>query len=56
MLVLAAHTTTVAVASRVAGISTELRVAVPTAAGTTIAALAASVWLAGHRVAAQSSS
>ena len=49
VLVLAAHTTTVAVASRVAGISTELRVAVPTAAGTTIAALAASVWLAGHR-------
>jgi len=53
VLVLAAHTTTVAVASRVAGISSELRVAVPTAAGTTIAAVAASTWLAAHRVAAQ---
>jgi hypothetical protein len=49
VLVLAAHTTTVAVASRVAGISSELRVAVPAAAGATIAALAASTWLAGRR-------
>jgi hypothetical protein len=47
--VLTAHTITVAVASRVAGMSTELRVAVPTATGTTIAALAASMWLTGHR-------
>jgi hypothetical protein len=56
VLVLAAHTTVVAVASRVAGISSELRVAVPTAAGTTIAAVAASMWLAAHRAAAQPSS
>jgi hypothetical protein len=53
VLVLAAHTTTVAVASRVAGISSELRVAVPTAVGTTVAAVAASTWLAAHRVAAE---
>ncbi|HEX2563967.1 MAG TPA: hypothetical protein VHK25_08630 [Acidimicrobiales bacterium] len=45
---LAAHTAVVAVASRVAGISSELRVAVPTATGTTIAALLASVWAARH--------
>jgi hypothetical protein len=49
VLVLAAQAATVAVASRVAGISSELRVAVPTAVGITIAALAASAWLTGHR-------
>jgi hypothetical protein len=49
VLVLVAHATTVAVASRVAGISSELRVAVPAAAGATTAALAASTWLAGRR-------
>jgi len=43
--VLATHTAVVAVASRVAGISAELRVAVPVAAGTAIAALAASTML-----------
>jgi hypothetical protein len=46
--VLAAHTATVAVASRVAGISDELRVAVPAAAAAALAALAASAWLAGQ--------
>jgi hypothetical protein len=49
VLVLAAQAATVAVASRVAGITSELRVAVPTAVGITIAALAASTWLTGHR-------
>jgi hypothetical protein len=47
--VLAAHTATVAVASRVSGISDELLVAVPAAAAAAIAALAASTWLAGQR-------
>jgi hypothetical protein len=51
--VLAAHTATVAVASRVAGISDELRVAVPAAAAAAIAALAASTWLTGAAVAGQ---
>jgi hypothetical protein len=44
-----AHTALVAVASRVAGISEELRVAVPVAATTAVAALGVSTWLARRR-------
>ncbi|HZA76183.1 MAG TPA: hypothetical protein VE623_07295 [Acidimicrobiales bacterium] len=45
LLAVAAHISTVAVASRVAGITAELRVALPVAAGTGVAALVASTLL-----------
>jgi hypothetical protein len=46
---LVAHTAVVAVASRVAGVSHHMWVAVPVAAATAVVALAASTWLAGRR-------
>jgi hypothetical protein len=49
VLVVAAHLAVVAVASRVAGISSDLDVAVPVAAATALAALAAGAWLGGIR-------
>jgi len=49
VLLLVAHTAVVAVASRVAGVSSNLQVAVPVAAATGIAALAASTWLGWYQ-------
>jgi hypothetical protein len=47
VLVVGVHLAVVAVASRVAGVTTELRVAVPVAAVTMLVALAAGAWLSG---------
>jgi hypothetical protein len=49
VLLVVAHTAIVAVASRVAGVSDDLQVAVPVAAATVIAALAFSTWLGRYR-------
>ena len=49
VLVVAVHLAVVAVASRVAGIASDLEVAAPVAAATVLAALAAGAWLGGIR-------
>jgi hypothetical protein len=49
VLVVGVHLAVVAVASRVAGISSDLDVAAPVAAATVVAALAAGAWLGGPR-------